>query len=340
MQISMSQNECEAAFRQWADTLIAYSSRAEKGWVIEGKGVHFWNYGWGVDDGVTDQVALGFDPNTGSSAVKIRCPDASQRDKGRLTVLAIDERGHRHLLRQGYLTANNESELIRDRFAELSKLDEVPLLVDGVRSKKQWFVVADVDAPAAEILASTASFSLACTRARVFSTDPTTDEIISGTEETEDRPTYGQDEKGGVITVAVTGAERQVTALQGYVFEQLKAIVGSDLKKPSRNGYCVDGHVGPSDLLIEIKTSSSAQAIYEAVGQLMLYPALVGVSEAAEKLLLLPNDKPLNRYMASALDGANISVFAYAIERTEDAPKIRFPDTLVQRCKRPPTAEV
>ena len=337
MQISVSQIECEAAFREWANTLMANSTKAEKGWVIEGKGVHFWNYGWGDDDTVADQVALGFDSNTGSSAVKIRCPDASQRDKGRLTVLAIDERGHRHLLRQGYLTANNESGLIRDRFAEPSKLDEVSLLVDGVRSEKRWFVVADVDAPAAEILASTASFSLACTRARVFSTDPDTDEIITVTKDTEDRLTYGQDEKGGVTTVEVAGGERQVTALQGYVFEQLKAIVGSDLKKPMRSGYCVDGHVGPADLLIEIKTISSARAIYEAVGQLMLYPALIGISETAEKILLLPNDKPLNRYMASALDAANISVFAYNIEQTEDLPKIRFPDTLIKRCKRPKT---
>ena len=332
MQIVSSQSECNAAFRMWADTLISNTKLTNDGWVIEGKGVLFTNYGHGDHGEITSEVMLGFDPDTGSSTVKIVQPNAAKRDKGPVTVLAIDDDGRKYLLREGRLTANNVSAFIKDRFSELSGLTAVPLMVAGQRSNRHWYVVADLNAKPAEIVAQTGDFSNACARARTLAGGgkSTADEE----EEDRERPTYGMDEMGRITSRTRPGGSIEVRELQGYVYKALKIIVGQELRKPKRNGYCVDGMIEPANLLIEIKTGTSAHCIYEAVGQLELYPRLIGIRDKPEPAILIPDQRSLKPAMVAALAAANVSVFTYGIDDSGKEPQITFPDALIERCRR------
>ena len=130
------------------------------------------------------------------------------------------------------------------------------------------------------------------------------------------------------------GGTVEVCELQGYVYNALKKIVGPNLKKPKRSGYCVDGMIEPANLLIEIKTGTSAHCIYEAVGQLQLYPRLIGISDGLERALLIPDQRPLNPAMVAALATANISIFTYSIDDSGKKPRITFPDALIECCRR------
>ena len=332
MQIVSDQSECDDAFRLWADTLIKNTQYTKGVWIIEGKGVLFTNYGHGAPGEITREVMLGFDPDTGSSTVKIVLPNASKRDKGPATVLAVDDVGREYLLREGRLVANNVSKFIRDDFAELSGLTEVDLMVAGQRSTGHWYVVAELSAKPDEIVAQAANFSNACARARTLASGgkPGAD----AEKEDERRPSYGMDEKGRITTRTRPGGSVEVRELQGYVYQALKKIVGADLRKPERNGYCVDGLIEPANLLIEIKTGTSPHCIYEAVGQLQLYPRLIGIRDEPEPALLIPDQQPLKPAMVAALAAAKISIFTYGIDVSGKKLHITFPDALIERCRR------
>ena len=184
---------------------------------------------------------LGFDPATGSSTVKIVQPNAAKRDKGTpMTVLAIDDAGETHLLREGRLTANNTSDFMKDKFAELSGLTEVPLMVAGQRSTRRWYVVANLDAEPWEIVAQAAEFSNACARARTLAGGGKLAAHEKDESEDETRPTFGLDEEGRLATRTRSSGLVEVRELQGYVYEALKKIVGHELRKPKRTGYCID----------------------------------------------------------------------------------------------------
>ena len=175
-----------------------------------------------------------------------------------------DDAGRLVLLREGRLTKNHISRLIKDNdFTTLTGLIEVPVFFSGTRSERHWFVVADLDDAPHKIVATTVGFALACIRAR--------SRAGGGEPRKPDTPySYGMDETGGIIEVTKVGGTTQVLRLQGHVFEQLKKAVGPELTKPKRDGFCVDGMVEAANLLIEIKTGLSAHSMYEAVGQLLL----------------------------------------------------------------------
>jgi hypothetical protein len=330
MDIVTSQADCDEAFRFWAETMTCGGKPVEGGWLIEGRGVLFTNYGRGDPGKIEDQIMLGVDPDTWDSTVKIVRPNVATLDKGKVTVLATDDNGHKVLLREGRLKQNNVSAEIKDDFPALSGLTDVPLMVKGERSSRRWYVVADLDADPATIIAQTASFSLGCTRARLRRggglRKPEDAELD------DDRPTYGMDEKGNVTTRKRTGGDVQVRALQGYVFEALKKIVGEILKKPKANGYCVDGHIASANLLIEIKTGASAHCIYEAIGQLELYPRLIHFVVNSDRALLIPDTRPLRPAMTAALASARIPVYTYSIEEAGKKPRISFSSEFIKRC--------
>ena len=129
MQLVSSQSRCDAAFRHWADTLTANAKQVDEGWHIEGSGVYFTNYGHGQAGEITNQIMLGYDPRTSSSAVKIVTPNGLKADKGPTTVLAVDDDGRLHLLREGRLQPNKISGLIKDHFEELTGLQPTRLTV-------------------------------------------------------------------------------------------------------------------------------------------------------------------------------------------------------------------
>jgi hypothetical protein len=332
LDIVTSQLACDVAFRQWADIMTGNARLVEGGWIIEGKGVFFMNYGHGETATVDDQIMLGVDPDTGNSTVKIVRPKAHRKDKGPDTVLATDDTGRQFLLRAGSLKKNRVSSFIKDDFAELTELTHVPLIVDGLQASDHWYVVADLGATPSEIVRQAADFSNACARARTSAGggQPVKDKENANAS----RPTYGMDEKGRITKRTTSGGTTEVLELQGFVYKALKEIVCEELRKPKRNGYCVDGMIAPANLLIEIKTGTSAHCIYEAVGQLLLYPDLIGIQGRPEKALLIPDQRPLNPVMAAALDIAGISVFTYNIDDRSKKPRITFPDALIERCKR------
>lgn len=205
-------------------------------------------------------------------------------------------------------------------------------MVDGLQARNHWYVVADLGATPAEIVRQAADFSNACSRAR---TSAGGGKSVENKEEANaSRPTYGMDEKGRITKRTTRGGTTEVRELQGFVYKALKKIVGEELRKPKRNGYCVDAMIAPANLLIEIKTGTSAHCVYEAVGQLLLYPDLIGIQGQPEKALLIPDQRPLNPVMAAALDIAGISVFTYSIDDRSKTPHITFSDDLIKRCKR------
>ena len=327
IEIVADQRACNRAFRHWARALTANSFAKDLGWVIQGTGVVFTNYGHGEGREITTQVMLGADPDYGDGVVKIVRPEASRRDRGPTTVMGCDDLGRLLLLREGRLQKNNLSRRIKEDFDKLSGLAEVPLMVNGERSARRFYVVADLSGAPEDIVRQTAAFANACVRARGRAgggkPDPAGHETVV---------TYGMDEKWRVTRSTRPGGTSEVKALQGHVFAELKKLVGEELRKPKRNGFCVDGMIGPANVLIEIKTSTSAHAIYEGVGQLRLYPTLIGITSAPTAALLIPND-PLKPIMAAALDEAGIEVFTYDIEETAGKPRITFATKLIDRCR-------
>lgn len=332
VEIVRVQRECDAAFRNWADTLIANARFTGDNWIIEGKGVVFTNYGHGKPGEITREVMLGFDPDTGNSTVKIVRPNAAKLDKGPVTVLAKDENGRRYLLREGRLQKNNVSDRIKTEFSELSGLKEVPLTILGRKSERRWYIVANLADPPAEIVAQTAAFSIACARARALAGGGPSSE--NSEQYDASRPTYGMDEKGRITKRNRPGGDIEVRELQGYVYAALKKIVGKELRKPKRSGYCVDGFIKPANLLLEIKTGTSAHCIYEGVGQLRLYPSLIGIPGNPEPALVIPDNRPLRPTMVAALDAVNITVFTYKISDNGKKPRVTFSKALIERCRK------
>lgn len=330
MQLVSNQSQCDAAFRLWAETLTANAKRVGEGWHIEGGGVYFTNYGHGQPGEITNQVMLGYDRDTGASAVKIVTPKGLRADKGPTTVLAVDDNGQSHILREGRLQPNKISGFIKDRFEELTGLRPIHLMVDGVNSKRRYYVVASLSSDPKTIVAQTAAFANACMQARSLAGGGT----LPGADPLGDqkRLTYGADEKGSIVTYEIKGGSKEIVRLQGYVYEEIKSIFGSKLKKPGANGYCVDGMMQSANLLIEIKTGTSAQRIYEAVGQLLLYPRLTGIETRPAQALLIPDSPTLNPIMSSAVANLGILIFTYSIKSGKGKPSIVLSQAFIEKC--------
>ena len=209
----------------------------------------------------------------------------------------------------------------------------MPVSVAGERSDRHWYVVADLDAGPTEIVSDTVRFANACAIARARAGGGAVPKLI---------PTYGygMDEKGGIMTVTRAGGTAEVVRLHGFISEQLRRKVGPTFKKPTRDLLCVDGMIAPANLLIEIKTGVSPDDIYEAVGQLHLYPTLIGLPDGLDRVLLIPEDPPIKPSMGAALEKAGVEVFTYSIREGATALKITFAEKFLARCRRsaPPTA--
>lgn len=327
MELVTDQGACDAAFRRWADAMVAGATQIADGWVVEGTGIGFTNYGHGKPGVVKDQIMLGSVAEQGNGVVKIVLPRAAGRDRGRLTVAARDRSGRTHLLRAGWLKKNPISREVRTKFARLTGLGATPLTINGVPSGREWFDVADVDADQSLVVADTVAFAQACARARAKA---------GGGTAVADRRTgraFGLDEKGRVRTVTLAGGTKEVEELQGFVWERLHELLGRLLTKPGRNGHAVDGLVRRARLLIEIKTGTSAADIYGAVGQLALYPSLVDLPPGLDKVLLVPDRPAIRPQMAAALAAADVQVFHYSVGRSGRTPEIEFTPVFLAHCR-------
>lgn len=131
----------------------------------------------------------------------------------------------------------------------------------------------------------------------------------------------------------ITGGTKEVEDLQGYVSEALKDIIGPSMTKPTRNGYAVDAMISKANILIEIKTGTSAHDIYEAVGQLALYPSLISLPSGLALIILIPEKPGLRPFLVAALATASIEVHFYSVGRIGKAPSIRFTRAFLDRCR-------
>lgn len=327
-----NQDEATIGYRRWVDAMLSSSTRTGYGWVVDGRGVTFGNYGHGAPGTIEDQVMLGVDPDFRTGIAKIRQPIVSEGAKRKITLIGRNDGGRLILLREGRLTANKLSRLVvDDEFASFSGLREVPITAQGKRSDRHWYVVADLDGTSADIVDQTVRFANACATARARAGGGATRKAA---------PTYGygMDEKGGVMIVTRTGGTAEVVRLQGFVSEQLKKKVGPTFMKPSKDTFCVDGLIEPANLLIEIKTGTSPHDLYEAVGQLHMYPTLIGLPDVLERMLLVPNEPPIKPSMAAALAKAGVSTYTYTISGGRKSPRITFPKALLKRCRRQATS--
>lgn len=324
-----NQSETNRAFRRWVEALTSHSDLNDHHWTVRGRGAMFSNYGHGIRGAITTEVMLGHDPVWGDGVVKVVQPKAGRRDRGPATIMGRGDDGRLKLLREGRLQKNNLSRFVKDDFARLSGLTQEEVSVEGEPSKRQWFLVADLDGTAQEIVDQTIAFANGCARARRRAGGG-----LQRDEEDEDVQEYGYDEKGGVRLVTREGGTSEVRALQGYVYAALKRIVGKDLRKPKRYGYCVDGMIRPANVLIEIKTSTSSHSIYEAVGQLQLYPDLIGISSEPTKVLLVPDEPPVRAAMLAAVEAAGIEFHTYSIDDRGKKPRIAFTPDLIELCTR------
>jgi len=327
------QDEADRAFRRWGDAMLAGSLPIDRGWRVEGTGVAFSNYGHGAPGTIENEVMLGTDQGVRDGVVKIVCPNVSQTDKGKLTVIGRSDAGRLVLLREGWLKANRISDVVRPKFKMLSGLDPELVSVGGRVSNRDWYIVADLDADEANTVAQTVSFVHACARARAKTG-------VKKTPAEQEDPPYrlGLDEKGCIKKVKVTGGTREVEDLQGYVWKELKRQLGDAFQKPGRKGYAADGMVVAANLLIEIKTGVSPRDVYEAVGQLALYPSLIALPAGLNPVLLVPEMPPLRPQLAAALDAIKVEVQFYSVGRVGADPSITFPATFLTRCRHTATS--
>lgn len=327
IELLANQAASDAAFERWAAAMVDEGVPHGYGWLIEDQGLVFSNYSHGSPGTITDQVMLGDDPDFGAGIVKIVRPDPSRADRGKLTVVGRNAQGDLFLLREGWLRKNRLSREIRNDFAALSEIEPTPLFVAGRRSPRQWFIVAELGAGTDTIVKQTADFTLACAQARM--------RAGGGTAPLAEQHPYslGLDEKGRIIRVRRRGGSAEIVALQGYVWKALKRRVGKKLIKPKRDGYCADGVIREARLLIEIKTGISPHDLYEAVGQLRLYPSLLNLETGLKPILLIPDMPVLQHKLIAALSRAQIAYYTYSVGRLGKKPIIRFTDAFLKRCQ-------
>lgn len=243
------QAHSDSLFHRWIDALVDHGEATDAGWRLEGLGVAFTNYGHGDPGEITTQVMLGIAQDVRNGIVKIVQPETAKQDKGKLTAIGRSEDGGLFLLRQGWLKRNAILDEVRQRFSEFSGLAAVPVTAGGVLSKRNWYVVADLEDRPVKIVEATAAFARACALAR-SKTGRTG--MPNEVEKPEYR--YGLDEKGRISMVETKATCKEVEALHGYVWEALQREMGAELTKPTKGGYEVDGLIEGSKLLIEIKT--------------------------------------------------------------------------------------
>lgn len=324
IELLTDQGESDRLYRDWAKALIKGSTENDRGWVIDGTGVIFAPNRRGQRGPIDNQVVLGLDSSLGTWVVKIVRPDVEQQDRGKLTAFGRNEQGQPLLLRQGWLQKNPISRTVREDFAELSGLSEVPVMTRGQASSRKWYVVADLSS-ASTIPQATAAFVNACSMARSMAGGGA---LLSAAPETY---RFGLDEQGRTKKVTITGGTKEVEDMQGHVWAQLKRLVGKSLTKPTNSGYTVDAMIEPAKALVEIKTGVFAHDIYEAVGQLALYPSLIKLPDGLEPIILIPDRPSLRPQMAAALDARRIKVYFYSIGRVGEKPAITFSNTFIRR---------
>lgn len=327
LKLVSDQNTCNEVYKKWLSLLKKNSFKIKnQAWRLKGHNVLLGNYGHDDPAPLNEKVTLGWHPDMKNGIVQIASPRGEDFDRHKLTIVAKNEVGNRLLLREGRLHRNRLSRLVKaDAFERSSTLSPLEIYVEERLSNRPYYLVANVDAPDSEIIQTTANFVLGCTLARLSS--PTVDNLIVHSYH------MGADEKGGVTVIAQPGWTKEVYRLQGYVWQELRAKLGEDLQKPQRQGFAVDAIYSPANLLIEIKTSINTSSIYEAVGQLSLYPHIIGLDKKLKPVLLLPDSATLPAVLTESLRETGIILHTYNIKfNAGSEPTITISEDFINLC--------
>lgn len=320
------QKSCDEAYNKWTEALKNNSIKLDDdSWLMKERNVVFGNYGHGDEGEIVDQVMFGSFPDIKNGIVKIVRPIGSGLDNRKKTILAKNEKGSFFLLREGRLQKNFLSPLIAgDDFTNLSGQETLQVFVENNLSTKNYYLVASLDTMDADIANKTADFVEGCTRARIAMINTPT-----GTVEHTYR--LGVGEKGGKSFINFPERSTEVYRLQGYVYETLERIFQEDLIKLKRNGYEIDAFIKSSGLLLEIKTGTNSQCVYEAVGQLKMYPHLIGLDHVLKSVLLIPDHPPVNKHLSDAIESLGIELHTYSATYQEDPPLITISDNFLKK---------
>lgn len=247
------------------------------------------------------------------------------------TVVGTDRQGRRYILRQGDLHASPSKQRIgAAEFRRRTGLTPVETRIAGRSTNKEWHVVARVDGPTAEaIVRSTAAFVRRCWNARMFGRQAAEDQARLAR-------LFGQPERGGWYDIDPALMPTRVLRIQGYVSECLADILSEfdiELAKPRHAAnYEVDGTIdaprGP--LLIEIKTGVTAADVYCGVGQLTIYPVVLGGLDDHAKILLLPGSP--THALTQALRACGVELHRYDLKRGRRTAAATFTAEFLRRC--------
>lgn len=327
LRLQTDPQSAQRAFRDWLDILESGSDDSGPTWQLWGTDISFRRIGR-HEPRLHTEFWVG---SAASAALQINEPRTPATENGGSHV-AIDKRGRRYILRQGDIHGNSEL----DRIKGLTFADRTGLSVADVRrgrksATKQWHVVARLDgASQASIRAATADFVLRSWNARIYGAKAAEDQRRLGT-------LLGSPERGGWYDIEPDPTPRRVLRLQGYVYEDLEAVLsgsGVELSKPRHAaGYEVDGVIGASrrPALLEIKTGVSASDVYCGLGQLTIYPLILPDLSKLARILLLPGTP--SPALVEAIGKANVELHSYEMERrARGRPRIRFSAKFLRRC--------
>lgn len=325
IEIVTNQEDINEAYASWVNLLVEASSLIGRFWRINNTTISFSNYGHGVNGQITNQVMFGLWSDHANNIVKIALPNGSKGEGGPHTVVARNKCGSLIILRDGRLNSNNISDAITDKFEDMTKLVPSDVMIDGRLSKRKWFQVADLSRSADEIISQTVGFVTSCAMARYSNVDLSGNNLAGSF-------SLGLGEKGKTYTANYLVGSREVLALHGFVWEALKKQLGKRLEKVGLNGFEVDGIIQDANLLIEIKTGITPYDLYTAVGQLSLYPYLIGLPSDMTPILLVPDLAEMSETMKQALQQSGVELFTYSVDFEGAKPKVTFSASFLQRC--------
>jgi hypothetical protein len=326
IEIVTNQLEINSAYFSWVKQLVEASSFRGRFWWINNTSISFNNYGHGETGQIKNQVVFGLRSDPSNNIVKISLTNWARGEDGPHTIIGRDAKGSLIILRAGRLNSNNISDAITDEFEKRTQLVPVELTLNGRHSKKKWFKVADLSGTADEIIVQTVAFVTSCATARYNNFGSAESRLV-------ETFSLGLSEKGKTYIANYVVGSREVQALHGFVWEALKNNLGDRLEKIGANGFELDGIVRNANLLIEIKTGITPYDLYTAVGQLALYPHLIGLPTDMIPILLVPDLAEVSETMKHALKQSGVELFTYSVDFKGTKPKITFSASFLQRCR-------
>ena len=324
--------EIKSAFNTWRSALTGEAEWRGDSWWLPEERIVFGNRNERTKAELGEFVVLGTDPSGENVTVQLNEPQ-QYGNENPLSGIVRDYAGGLHLVRQGVLHKNAQSERVNGTiFEERTRLSPIDVRIGVARTKRSWFVVTALDAPAAEIRRKIAHFVDLCSLARGAAEAQAAAEDDARLGEL-----FGKDEIGGESAGEPTLNKNRRRRIQGEVWLALQLLLqadGRELRKPRHaRGYEVDGEVviESGKLLIEIKSGTSAAEVFGGVGQLLLYPQLLPRLKQHRKILLLPGN-PTDPLVA-ALKECGVELHRYKLSVIGKTVKADFSKKFLKLCQ-------